>query len=71
MALGQRLFSSLDLDASGGVSIKEFLIGLERMVLEVGAGQGTGAGGRGPGGQKGGKRGGGHSHLKGEGQWGV
>jgi hypothetical protein len=46
VALGQRLFTSLDLDASGGVSIKEFLIGLERMVLEVGrprAGAGRGA----------------------------
>jgi Ca2+-binding EF-hand superfamily protein len=32
--LSDKLFNQLDFDGSGGVSCKEFLIGLEKMVLE-------------------------------------
>ena len=33
-ALADKLFAQLDFDGSGGISFKEFLIGLERMVME-------------------------------------
>lgn len=33
-ALSDKLFEQLDFDGSGGISFKEFLIGLERMVME-------------------------------------
>jgi len=32
--LSDRLFTQLDFDGSGGISFKEFLIGLEKMVME-------------------------------------
>ena len=32
--LGERLFASLDLDGNAQLSFKEFLVGLERMVME-------------------------------------
>lgn len=33
-ALSDKLFAQLDFDGSGGISFKEFLIGLEKMVME-------------------------------------
>jgi len=33
-ALSDKLFAQLDCDGSGGISFKEFLIGLEKMVME-------------------------------------
>ena len=33
-ALSDKLFQQLDFDHSGGISFKEFLIGLERMIME-------------------------------------
>ena len=50
-ALSDKLFAQLDFDGSGGISFKEFLIGLEKMVRSsrwLGAGS---SGGRAPGGQ--------------------
>jgi Ca2+-binding EF-hand superfamily protein len=32
--LSDKLFQQLDFDHSGGISFKEFLIGLERMIME-------------------------------------
>lgn len=33
-ALSDKLFAQLDFDGSGGISFKEFLVGLEKMVME-------------------------------------
>lgn len=33
-AISEKLFAQLDFDGSGGISFKEFLIGLEKMVME-------------------------------------
>ncbi|KAI8471865.1 MAG: hypothetical protein J3K34DRAFT_520225 [Monoraphidium minutum] len=52
-ALSDKLFAQLDFDGSGGISFKEFLIGLEKMVMEefvdVDVDDGDGAGGGGGG----------------------
>ncbi|KIZ04416.1 hypothetical protein MNEG_3541 [Monoraphidium neglectum] len=50
-ALSDKLFAQLDFDGSGGISFKEFLIGLEKMVMEEYADDEDGeAGGGGAGG---------------------